>query len=218
MLPIRPRPDLRYHAARWRAVAGLQHDPPGEAARGARARRARRRRHRGRLPGRLARGLRERRTRWRARCRARPSAASPAATADDIELAARALAGAARRRIHVFLATSAIHRQYKLNMAQEEILRLAADGVRPRARAVRGRGVLARGCLAHRARVPRAGGRGGDRRRRQHRQHSRHGRLHRAGRVRRAVPLPAQERARHREACACRCTATTTSAWRSPTA
>ncbi|HYM26674.1 MAG TPA: 2-isopropylmalate synthase [Steroidobacteraceae bacterium] len=48
---------------------------------------------------------------------------------DDIELAARALAGAARRRLHVFLATSAIHRQYKLNMAQEEILRLAAAGI-----------------------------------------------------------------------------------------
>jgi 2-isopropylmalate synthase len=49
--------------------------------------------------------------------------------AEDIGLAARALAPAARHRIHVFLATSAIHRQYKLNMAQDEILRLAADGV-----------------------------------------------------------------------------------------
>ncbi len=48
---------------------------------------------------------------------------------EDIELAARALAPAAHRRLHVFLATSAIHRQYKLNMAQEEILRLAAAGV-----------------------------------------------------------------------------------------
>jgi 2-isopropylmalate synthase len=48
---------------------------------------------------------------------------------EDIDLAARALAPAARQRIHVFLATSAIHRQYKLNMAQEEILRLAAAGV-----------------------------------------------------------------------------------------
>ena len=48
---------------------------------------------------------------------------------EDIERAARALAGAARGRVHVFLATSAIHRQYKLNMAQEEILRLAAAGV-----------------------------------------------------------------------------------------
>src|ERR1700739_4485474 len=50
-------------------------------------------------------------------------------TFEDIELASRALAGAARHRIHVFLATSAIHRQYKLNMAQEEILRLAAAAV-----------------------------------------------------------------------------------------
>ncbi|HYL02438.1 MAG TPA: 2-isopropylmalate synthase [Steroidobacteraceae bacterium] len=48
---------------------------------------------------------------------------------DDIELAARALRAAPRRRIHVFLATSAIHRQYKLNMAQDEILRTAAAGV-----------------------------------------------------------------------------------------
>ena len=49
---------------------------------------------------------------------------------EDIELAARALADAPRRRLHVFLATSAIHRQYKLNMAEEQILRTAVDGVR----------------------------------------------------------------------------------------
>jgi len=48
---------------------------------------------------------------------------------EDIELAARALSAAPRHRIHVFLATSAIHRQYKLNMAQDEILRLAGAGV-----------------------------------------------------------------------------------------
>ncbi len=48
---------------------------------------------------------------------------------EDIELAARALQDAPRHRVHVFLATSAIHRQYKLNMAQEEILRTAAAGV-----------------------------------------------------------------------------------------
>jgi len=48
---------------------------------------------------------------------------------EDIELAARALSDAPRHRLHVFLATSAIHRQYKLNMAQEEILRLCAAGV-----------------------------------------------------------------------------------------
>ena len=49
---------------------------------------------------------------------------------EDIELAARALADAPRRRVHVFLATSAIHRQYKLNMAEEQILRTAVEGVR----------------------------------------------------------------------------------------
>src|SRR6201984_2260237 len=48
---------------------------------------------------------------------------------EDIDRAARALQDAARHRIHVFLATSAIHRQHKLNMAQEEILRLAAAAV-----------------------------------------------------------------------------------------
>src|ERR1700756_827921 len=49
---------------------------------------------------------------------------------EDIELAARALKDAPHHRIHVFLATSAIHRQYKLNMAQEEILRTAIEGVK----------------------------------------------------------------------------------------
>ncbi|HXN10619.1 MAG TPA: hypothetical protein VN859_05205, partial [Steroidobacteraceae bacterium] len=51
-------------------------------------------------------------------------------TREDIELAARALAPAARRRLHVFLATSAIHRQFKLNMAQDEIVRRAVEGVK----------------------------------------------------------------------------------------
>jgi 2-isopropylmalate synthase len=49
---------------------------------------------------------------------------------EDIELAAKALKGAARHRLHVFLATSAIHREHKLNMAREEILRMAVEGVR----------------------------------------------------------------------------------------
>src|SRR5438132_9227120 len=49
---------------------------------------------------------------------------------EDIELAAKAVKPAAKQRIHVFLATSAIHRQYKLNMAQDEIIRTAVEGVR----------------------------------------------------------------------------------------
>jgi 2-isopropylmalate synthase len=51
-------------------------------------------------------------------------------TRDDIEKAARALRPASKHRIHVFLATSAIHRQYKLNMAKEEIIRSAVEGVK----------------------------------------------------------------------------------------
>src|SRR3569623_839040 len=44
---------------------------------------------------------------------------------EDIELAAKALGPAPQHRIHVFLATSAIQRHYKHNMAQEELLRTA---------------------------------------------------------------------------------------------
>uniref|UniRef100_A0A7C2PCL6 2-isopropylmalate synthase n=1 Tax=Schlesneria paludicola TaxID=360056 RepID=A0A7C2PCL6_9PLAN len=49
---------------------------------------------------------------------------------DDIERAAAALSGAKQRRIHVFLATSAIHRQYKLRMAKEEIVRSTIEHVK----------------------------------------------------------------------------------------
>ena len=48
----------------------------------------------------------------------------------DIEMAWKALQDAQRPRIHVFLATSAIHRQYKLNMAKDEIIRTAVEGVK----------------------------------------------------------------------------------------
>ena len=49
----------------------------------------------------------------------------------DIEAAAAALAPAGPRgRIHVFLATSKIHREHKLKKAYEQILHLAAEGVK----------------------------------------------------------------------------------------
>jgi 2-isopropylmalate synthase len=48
---------------------------------------------------------------------------------DDIDRAAEALRDATRPRIHVFLATSAIHREFKLNMAKDEIVRRAVEGV-----------------------------------------------------------------------------------------
>src|SRR5450755_341341 len=49
---------------------------------------------------------------------------------DDIDRAAKALVDAPRPRIHVFLATSAIHREFKLKMAKEEIIRRAVEGVK----------------------------------------------------------------------------------------
>jgi 2-isopropylmalate synthase len=48
---------------------------------------------------------------------------------EDIDTAWRALKEAARPRIHVFLATSAIHREYKLNMAEAQIVQAAIEGV-----------------------------------------------------------------------------------------
>jgi len=47
----------------------------------------------------------------------------------DIDRAWEAVKPARRPRIHVFLATSAIHREYKLKMAKEEIVRRARAGV-----------------------------------------------------------------------------------------
>lgn len=48
---------------------------------------------------------------------------------EDIDRAGDALRGAPNRRIHVFLATSAIHREFKLKMGKDEIIRRAIEGV-----------------------------------------------------------------------------------------
>ncbi len=49
----------------------------------------------------------------------------------DIDAAGEAVKPAGKRgRIHVFLATSKIHREFKLGKAQDEIIRLAVDGVK----------------------------------------------------------------------------------------
>jgi 2-isopropylmalate synthase len=51
--------------------------------------------------------------------------------AKDIDAAGAAVKPAGKRaRIHVFLATSKIHREFKLGKARHEILRLAVEGVR----------------------------------------------------------------------------------------
>jgi 2-isopropylmalate synthase len=52
------------------------------------------------------------------------------ACAKDIERAWEALRGAARPRIHVFLATSDIHLKYKLRISREQCLEQAVDAVR----------------------------------------------------------------------------------------
>jgi 2-isopropylmalate synthase len=48
---------------------------------------------------------------------------------EDIDRAGAALVDAKRPRIHVFLATSAIHREFKLHMDREEIIRRSVEGV-----------------------------------------------------------------------------------------
>lgn len=48
----------------------------------------------------------------------------------DIDASAQAVKYARKPRIHVFLATSKIHMQYKLKKAEEEILRLAIESVK----------------------------------------------------------------------------------------
>ncbi|MBL7072315.1 MAG: 2-isopropylmalate synthase [Candidatus Omnitrophica bacterium] len=52
------------------------------------------------------------------------------ATKKDIDDAAHALKKAKRRRVHIFLATSAIHRKYKLRKAKDEILTAAVSAIK----------------------------------------------------------------------------------------
>ena len=47
----------------------------------------------------------------------------------DIETAARALESAPRRRIHVFIATSPLHREFKLAMSKQQVIDNAVAGV-----------------------------------------------------------------------------------------
>jgi 2-isopropylmalate synthase len=50
--------------------------------------------------------------------------------AGDIDKVQAALAGARRRRVHVFVATSEIHREHKLRMKKDEVIRSAVGAVR----------------------------------------------------------------------------------------
>jgi 2-isopropylmalate synthase len=49
---------------------------------------------------------------------------------EDIEKVHAAVKGSDKHRIHVFVATSAIHREYKLKMAKEEIIRSAVNAIK----------------------------------------------------------------------------------------
>ena len=49
---------------------------------------------------------------------------------EDIDRTHDALRDAARKRIHVFLATSPLHREFKLKMSPEAVIRRAVEGVR----------------------------------------------------------------------------------------
>jgi 2-isopropylmalate synthase len=50
-------------------------------------------------------------------------------TPKDIERAGEAIKGAARSRIHIFCATSKIHREHKLKKGKEEILRISVESI-----------------------------------------------------------------------------------------
>jgi len=71
------------------------------------------------------------------------------AVPQDIERAWGALKGAARPRIHVFLATSDIHLQYKLKMTREKCLEQARTTIQLGKVIVPGCGVFAGRCYSH---------------------------------------------------------------------
>ena len=57
-------------------------------------------------------------------------AALARATRNDIEIAAKAIIPAKKKRIHTFLATSPIHMKYKLGKTASEVLKMAPEAVR----------------------------------------------------------------------------------------
>ena len=67
----------------------------------------------------------------------------------DIDRAWEALQPAAQPRIHVFLATSAIHREFKLQMDKEEIIRRTIAGCAAGGRVLSGCRIFARGCCSY---------------------------------------------------------------------
>ena len=128
--------------------------------------------------------------------------------------AARAIAVCRSARIHVFLASSDLHLEYKLKISRQQALDQTAESVR-----------LARTFVDDVEFSPEDATRSDrdflvemvtrrHRSRSHHHQHARHGRLHHARRIRRHVPRSARAHSRHRQkASSSPRTATTTSAW-----
>ena len=118
------------------------------------------------------------------------------AKTEDIEMAARALQFADRARIHVFLASSDLHLEYKLKMSRAEALDQCGESRAPGAVAVRRCGVFSRGRDALGSRFSGGDGahcRGGGR---DDHQHARHGGLRDPRRVRPDVSRGARARSR----------------------
>ena len=139
--------------------------------------------HRGRLRHRQPRRLRERAVDRQALRQGRPGGRQPVAAPNPPTscASAEALKPAARKRIHIVLATSDLHMRVKLRMTPEEVLaahhRQRHPGPQPRRR----RRMVGRGRHAHRPRLPLPLRRGRDQGRRHHDQHPRHRRLRAAG-------------------------------------
>ncbi len=103
------------------------------------------------------------------------------ACAPDIERAWQALKGAARSRIHVFLATSDIHLAVQAEDFAAAVPGAGARFSAPGEIVVRGRGIFARGRHPHRSRIPLPGTQCGGRGRGHDPQYPGHGRLQHAG-------------------------------------
>ena len=123
--------------------------------------------------------------------------------------------GARPARIHVFLATSDLHLEYKLRIDRDDLPRRgrARRSATP-ASADDDVEFSAGGRHPQRPRVPVPGRGGGGRGRRHHDQHARHRRLRHAGRHHGGCSAPSSASATKSS---CRRTATTTSAWPWPT-
>ena len=176
---------------------GFSMTAAGEAAAGAAARSPRRGHHRGRLPDFVGRRLRGGAHHCRRRAPADHRGPGARHSRRHRSRLGGAVAGAARPRIHVFLATSDIHLEHKLRITRAQCLAQIASAVAHARALLRRRRVLGGGCDPQRSRHSCA--RWPSRRRRRRRDHdqpARYRRLRAAGRHR--ADVHDRRRALHR--------------------